>query len=99
MPFGLTNGPSTYQSLMNEIFKIYLHKFILVFFDNILIYSKSWDEHMKHLDITLNISKTNQLFVKKEKCTFAQQEVKYLGHVITTKGVAANSEKIVAIMA
>lgn len=67
MPFGLTNAPSTFQSLMNEVFNPYLHKFILVFFDDIFLYRKIRDEHMKHLEITLNVLRTHQLFVKRKR--------------------------------
>lgn len=68
MPFGLTNAPSTFQSLMNEVFKKHLRKFVLVFFDDILIYSKSWKEHIQHLETVFSILQTYQLFVKIEKC-------------------------------
>lgn len=98
MPFGLTNAPSTFQCLMNEVFKKYLRKFVLVFFDDILVYSKDWDEHMKHLELVFSILKHHQLFVKMEKCQFGQREVRYLGHVISNQGVAVDPEKIEAVM-
>ncbi|KAI5316982.1 hypothetical protein L3X38_036689 [Prunus dulcis] len=90
MPFGLTNAPSTFQSLMNEVFKEYLRKFILVFFDDILIYSSTWEQHFEHIKIALSILRANKLLVKEEKCAFGQEEVKYLGHVISNKGVAVD---------
>lgn len=85
MPFRLTNAPSTFQSLTNEVFKEYLRKFILVFFDDILIYSSTWEQHLEHIKIALSILRTNKLFVKEEKCAFGQKEVKYLRHVFPAK--------------
>ena len=72
MPFGLSNSPSTFQSLMNEIFKAHLRRFILVFFDDILIYSSTWVEHLKHVRIAFSILRAHHLAVKKEKCQFGQ---------------------------
>ena len=72
MPFGLSNSPSTFQSLMNEIFKAHLRKFILVFFDDILIYSRTWVEHLKHVRIAFSILRAHHLAAKKEKCQFGQ---------------------------
>ena len=98
MPFGLTNAPSTFQSLMNEIFKKYLRKFVLVFFDDILIYSKNWDEHWIHVEKVLSILRDHKLFVKKEKCQFGQECIHYLGHVISREGVAVDPEKVQAML-
>lgn len=72
MPFALTNAPSTFQSLMNEVLKPYLRKFILVFFDDILVYNKGEDDHKEHLRAILALLKENQLFANKKKCTFSQ---------------------------
>ena len=72
MPFGLTNAPSTFQALMNDVFKNQLHKFVLVFFDDILVYNVSWQEHLQHLQIVLDILRSHQLYVKREKCQFGQ---------------------------
>lgn len=98
MPFGLTNAPSTFQSLMNEIFQAHLRKFILVFFDDILIYSKTWTDHIKHLQIAFSILRSHKLFVKKEKCSFGHREVKYLGHIVSASGVAVDPEKVAAMV-
>nr|QBG82614.1 peroxidase 64 [Papaver somniferum] len=98
MPFGLTNAPSTFQSLMNEVFRDYLRKFILVFFDDIFLYSKSWEEHIEHIKIVLSILMTNKLYVKKEKCTFGQEEVKYLGHVISRECVEMDPDKVATVL-
>ena len=78
MPFGLTNAPSTFQSLMNEVFQEVLRKFFLVFFDDILIYSSNWEAHWEHLEKVFEIFEANHLVVKKEKCSLAQEEVRYL---------------------
>lgn len=83
MPFGLTNAPSTFQSLMNDVFRPYLRKFVLVFFDDILIFSKTWSEHLHHVSLTLAKLREHQLFAKMSKCAFGQQQVEYVGHVIT----------------
>ncbi|KAL0361456.1 UNVERIFIED_CONTAM: Transposon Ty3-I Gag-Pol polyprotein [Sesamum radiatum] len=94
MPFGLCNAPSTFQSLMNLVFAPYLRKFILVFFDDILIYSKTWSEHLHHLHITLDILRQNQLYAKRSKCDFGQERIEYLGHIITRDGVTTDPRKV-----
>lgn len=70
---------------MNEVFRPYLRKFILVFFDDILVYSRSWNEHLEHLFITLETLQKNQLYVKKSKCSFGRQQLEYLGHIISVE--------------
>lgn len=97
MPFGLANAPATFQSLMNSVFSDHLRKFILVFFDDILIYSPSLEAHEKHLTVTLELLREHQLYVKKSKCMLAQMEVEYLGHIISAHGVAAEPSKIQAV--
>jgi hypothetical protein len=98
MPFGLTNAPSTFQSLMNHIFQPYLRKFILVFFDDILIFSKDKDSHRNHLQLTLEVLRSHKLSAKKSKCRFGCKEVDYLGHIIAESGVRANLGKIKAMV-
>jgi len=83
---------------MNDIFGSILRKFILFLFYDILIYSWSWDEHLKHLNKVLEILKFNHLYVRKEKCRFEQQRVKYLGHIINRNRVAVDPEKVQAML-
>ncbi|TQD70724.1 hypothetical protein C1H46_043741 [Malus baccata] len=97
MPFGLTNAPASFQSLMNEIFRPYLRKFILVFFDDILIYSTSWELHLQHVSIALSVLELHHLFVKLSKCAFGKQQIEYLGHIVSQNGVAADPSKLNAI--
>ncbi|XP_026435782.1 uncharacterized protein LOC113333565 [Papaver somniferum] len=85
MPFGLTNAPATFKALMNDIFKAHLRKFILVFFDDILVHSSSLEEHLLHLQLTLDILRQHQLFANFTKFCFGEQELEYLGHIITTE--------------
>jgi len=98
MPFGLTNAPATFQCIMNEVLAPFLRKFVMVFLDDILIYSPDLDCHLAHLEQVLETLKTNQLYLKKSKCSFAQGQVEYLGHVISGRGVATASDKIEAML-
>ena len=93
MPFGLTNALSTFQSLMNHIFKPNLRKFILVFFDDILVFSKTLKDHVEHLRAVLTILLANQSYAKQSKCAFGCVEVEYLGHIISGQGVKFDTKK------
>jgi hypothetical protein len=98
MPFELTNAPATFHSFMNHIFMDYLRKSVLVFFEDILIYSRSWQEHMRHLDEVLSIMEAQSLYSKESKCEFDMTELLYLGHIISAQGVQVHQEKIRAIL-
>ena len=97
MPFGLCNASSTFQSLMNHILKPYLRKFVLVFFDDILIYSCTWAAHLQHVDLLLQLLRKHKLFVKMSKCSFGMEEVEYLGHIVGREGVKVDPKKIQAM--
>jgi len=77
MPFGLSNEPTTFQSLMNQIFNGMLRRFVLLFFDDILVYNINWKDHLQHLEMVLNILKNNKLFANISKCTFGVQQINY----------------------
>jgi hypothetical protein len=98
MPFGLTNAPATFQSCMNHVFNKQLRKHLLVFFDDLLIYSRTWEEHIQHVEQILAIMEDQSLYAKESKCEFGMTEVLYLGHIIGVKGVQVHQEKIQAIL-
>jgi len=97
MSFGLCNAPATFQALMNYVLRPFLRRFVLVFFDDILIYSKSWANHLHHLRAVLTELRHQHLFVKRSKCTFGVTSVSYLGHIISEAGVAMDPAKVQAI--
>ena len=97
MPFGLTNAPSVFMAFMNRVFRPYLDRFVIVFIDDILIYSATPKEHEQHLEIVLQTLRNHKLYAKFEKCAFWLEEVKLLGHVATKDGIAADPAKVEAV--
>lgn len=98
MPFGLTNALSTFQAAMNDLFRPFLHQFVIVFFDDILIYSPSFPAHICHLNEVLAILSKNQFYVKLSKCTFSCTTIEYLGHLISDEELKADPSKIEAMI-
>ncbi|GJU40872.1 putative nucleotidyltransferase, ribonuclease H [Tanacetum coccineum] len=97
MPFGLTNAPAVFMDLMNRVCKPYLDKFVIVFIDDILIYSKSKEEHEVHLRLVLELLRKEKLYAKFSKCEFWLQEVHFLGHVVNQNGIHVDPSKIEAV--
>jgi len=98
MSFGVTNAPAIFMDYMNRIFHEFLDKFMVVFIDDILIYSKNHDEHERHLRIVLQILRQRQLYGKWSKCEFWFKEVQFLGHVISQNGIAVDPSKVQAVL-
>ena len=98
MPFGLTNAPSTFQATMNQLFSVFLRKFVIVFFDDILVYSSSVANHIGHLESVLDTLSSNHFYLKLSKCFFCQGQIEYLGHIVTAAGVQANPQKLEAMV-
>lgn len=98
MPFGLCNAPSTFQAATNDTLIPFLRKYVAVFFDNILVYSSDLPSHLHHLDSVLATLSERQFLLRRSKCLFAQNQLNYLGHIISAKGIAPDLDKIAAML-
>ena len=98
MPFGLTNAPTTFMNLMNRVFRPYLDKYVVVFIDDILVYSRDEQEHDQHLKIVLQTLREKKLYVKLIKCAFWLKEVSFLGHIVSAEGISVDPAKIEVVV-
>jgi hypothetical protein len=98
MPFGLTNAPATFQTLMNSVLRPFLDKFVVVYLDDILVYSKTEEDHRQHLALVLHTLRDNKLYAKLNKCEFGKTILAFLGHVIGADGIRMDPDKVQAIV-
>ncbi|KAI0493814.1 hypothetical protein KFK09_023939 [Dendrobium nobile] len=97
MPFGVTNAPAVFMDMMNRVFKEYLDQFVIVFIDDILVYSASEEDHARHLSIVLETLRQHQLYAKFSKCEFWLKSISFLGHVVSSEGISVDPQKIQAV--
>jgi hypothetical protein len=97
MPFGLTNAPATFTTLMNDVLRPFLDQFVVVYIDDILVYSRTSEEHLDHLAQVFQKLRENRLYAQRPKCAFGRTEVEFLGHVVSAKGIHVDAAKVKAI--
>ncbi|CAA0813692.1 Uncharacterized mitochondrial protein AtMg00860, partial [Striga hermonthica] len=97
MPFGLSNAPAVFMDLMNRVFHPFLDQFVIVFIDDILVYSRDIDQHKEHLRIVLETLRREKLYAKFSKCEFWLNRVAFLGHIVTARGIEVDPSKIEAV--
>ncbi len=97
LPFGLTNAPPTFMRLMNSIFHKYLDEFLIIYLDDILIYSKNANEHLNHIKLALQLLRDNHLYVNKDKCEFGVDKIEFIGHIVTSNGIQVDENKVIVI--
>jgi hypothetical protein len=98
MPFGLTNAPSYFMNMMNKVFLEFLDKFVVVFIDDILVYSKNNEKHEKHLRLIMEKLREHKLYAKFSKYEFWLSEVAFLGHIVSKEGIAIDPSKVTAVI-
>ncbi len=98
MPFGLSNSPSVFQAFINDVFRDMLNQWVIVYIDDILIYSETYEEHVIHVRTVLKRLLQHQLYAKAEKCEFHQETISFLGYIISSGGVAMDEQKVQAVV-
>ena len=98
MLFGLTNTPVAFMDIMNYVFRPYVDRFVVVFIDDILVYSKDWEDHDTHLRVVLETLRNEQLYAKLSKYEFWLREVSFLGHIVSKEGILVDPKKIEVII-
>ena len=98
MLFGLTNAPAAFMDLMNRLFRPYVDQFVVVFIDDILVYSKDREDHDTHLRVVLEILRKERLYAKLSKCEFGLNEVSFLGHIVSKEGIRVDLKKIEVVV-
>jgi hypothetical protein len=98
MPFGLTNAPTTFMRLMNDVFRDCLDQFVIIYLDDILVFSKTWKAHLQHLEQVLHLLQQNQLYANLSKCYFSQTSISYLGFIIDAHGIKVDPTKVEVLL-